>query len=113
MKKMFLFLMLFSIPKCPGPVYGQICSIEMKDADVRIVEIYVEDAEKWLREAWAKKVEDRKEELIDSCIKKLRSEKKSIPADDEKILKKCLDLPQFNTRKERDKLAKEASLATQ
>lgn len=108
MKKLIL---IFSITfvSCAAPqiqlrIEARQIIIDIPDREITIVENDVIDAEKWLRDAWAGKVNKSKSRLIDGEIKRSIQEMTSIPTTEDGIIDKALQRPDFKLRKDRENL---------
>lgn len=74
--------------------------LDIPDEDIAIVETYVPDAEEWIRQAWAGKVNSRREVIVKEEVEYCLKNGKAVPASQDKIIKQCMK--RLGTRKQRD-----------
>ena len=79
--------------------------LDIPDEEIAIVETYVPDAEEWIRQAWAGKVNNRKEALVKEEVQHRLEKGLAIPASKEEIVAE--GKKRMGTRKERDAKEKE------
>ena len=82
--------------------YAKTITLNIPDDEIKIVENDVVDAEQWMRDAWAGKVNNCKKRLIKSEIDLSVSKGESIPAGEAAIVQKYFSRPDYKSRKERD-----------
>lgn len=76
--------------------------LDIPDNDIKIVENDVVDAERWIKDAWAGKLEKCKQRLVKSEIETSIKNGESLPGGEDAIAEKALSRPEFKPRKERD-----------
>lgn len=74
--------------------------LDIPDDEIAVVETYVPDAETWLREAWAGKVNNRREALIKDEVQDSVEKGRAVPAKKQDIIKN--GMKRMGTRKKRD-----------
>jgi hypothetical protein len=96
MKKILVALLFVS------PLQAKTITLEIPDQDIKIVENDVIDAEQWIREAWAGKLNKCKERLLNQEIKRSVDVGESLPAGDTAIIQKAFNRTDYESRKARD-----------
>ena len=76
-----------------GSVQARQIVLDIPDEDIAIVESIVVDAEKWIQNAWAGKLEKCKQRVIDREVKLSIKENKEIPAGKDLIIDEYLKRP--------------------
>lgn len=100
MKKTTLFLLVF-LPLA-SPAFSKQIVLTIPDKDIAIVENDVVDAEQWIKDAWAGKLNKCRERMIRNEVETSLSAGETIPASKDAILNKAMNRPGFKNRKQRD-----------
>lgn len=105
MKKLaFLVLLIWGVVGlqiifAPGVMARRIV-LDIPEEEIAIVETYVIDAEQWIRDAWAGKVNSRREALVKEEVQDSLENGRAIPATKEAIIQQGMQ--RMGTRKQRD-----------
>lgn len=76
--------------------------LDIPDNDMKIVENDVLDAEQWIKDAWAGKLNKCKERLLDQEVSRSVKDGETLPAGDTAIIQKAFARPDYKNRKQRD-----------
>ena len=85
-----------------GSIEAKKITLEIPDIEISVVENDVVDAEQWIRDAWAGKVNRCEERMINEEIKQSVLHGESIPAGRSAIINKALNRPTYKNRKQRE-----------
>ncbi len=97
MKKLLFLCLLITIQ-----VEAKTITLTIPDSDIKVVEHDVLDAEQWIRDAWAGKLNKCKQRLINQEIEKSMNESSALPAGEAAVIQKALNRPGYENRKQRD-----------
>lgn len=99
MKRLLITSLLLTSPFI---VNAKVITLNIPDSDIAIVENDVENAEEWIRAAWAGKVNKCKERIVKAEIQLSISKGEALPAGETAIVQKYLTRPDYKNRVERD-----------
>lgn len=95
-KLLFLSILLAS------ELHAKQIILDIPDSDLKIVENDVPDAEAWIKNAWAGKLNKCKERLVKAEIEKSMKSREAIPAGEDAIVQKAFLRTDYKNRVQRD-----------
>lgn len=97
MKKLLLIILFVG-----STAQAKTITLSIPDDDIKIVENDILDAEQWIKDAWAGKVNKCKERIVKQEIERSVKSGETLPAGERAILQKAFNRSDYKNRKQRN-----------